>query len=59
MQRLACIHQVLGDREKDLERSKNAGVCIELAKSDMFWDIARLINDKVISMNDLEEFSDD
>ena len=25
----------------------------------MFWDIARLVNDKVISMNDLEEFSDD
>lgn len=35
------------------------GVCIELRKSDMFWDIAGLINDKVISMDDLEEFSND
>lgn len=25
----------------------------------MFWDIAGLIHDKVISMDDLEEFSDD
>ena len=38
---------------------KTPGVCIELRKSDMFWDIAGLINDKVISMDDLEEFSDD
>lgn len=38
---------------------KTPGVCIELTKSDMFWDIAGLINDKVISMDDLEEFSDD
>ena len=28
-----------------------------LRKSDMFWDIARLINDKVISIGDLEKFS--
>ena len=38
---------------------KTPGVCIELRKSDMFWDIAGLINDKVISMDDLEEFSND
>ena len=38
---------------------KRPGVCIELRKSSMFWDIAGLINDKVISMDDLEEFSDD
>jgi hypothetical protein len=25
----------------------------------MFWDIARLINDKVIAMDDLKEFSED
>ena len=25
----------------------------------MFWDIARLIQDKVVSTDDLEEFSDD
>lgn len=46
--------------EKRIKRdSKTPGVCIELRKSDMYWDIAGLINDKVISMDDLEEFSDD
>lgn len=46
--------------EKKIKRDrKKPGVCIELRKYDMFWDIARLINDKVISMDDLEEFSDD
>ena len=46
--------------EKRIKRDrKTPGVCIELRKSDMFWDIAGLIHDKVISMDDLEEFSDD
>ena len=46
--------------EKRIKRDrKTPGVCIELRKSDMYWDIAGLINDKVISMDDLEEFSDD
>ena len=45
--------------EKRIKRDRNTpGVCIELRKSDMFWDIAGLIHDKVISMDDLEEFSD-
>lgn len=45
--------------EKRIKRDrKTLGVCIELRKSDMFWDIAELIHDKVISMDDLEEFSD-
>ena len=45
--------------EKRITRDrKTLGVCIELRKSDMFWDIAGLINDRVISMDDLEEFSD-
>ncbi len=38
---------------------KRPGVRIELRKSSMFWDITGLINEKVISMDDLEEFSDD
>ena len=38
---------------------KTPGVCIQLSKSDMFWDIARLIHDGVITTDDLEEFSDD
>ena len=46
--------------EKMIKRDrKTPGVCIELRKSDMFWDIAGLVNDKVISMDDLEEFSND
>jgi len=45
--------------EKRIMRDrKNPGVCIELRKSDMFWEIAGLIHNKVISMDDLEEFSD-
>ena len=50
----------LWDKKKSIKRHKNTpGVCIELRKSDMFWDIARLIHDQVISEDDLEEFSDD
>ena len=48
------------EMEKRIKRDrKTPGVCIELRKADMFWDIAGLISDKVISMDDLEEFSDD
>ena len=48
------------EMEKRIKRDrKTPGVWIELRKSDMFWDIAGLINDKVILMDDLEEFSDD
>ena len=46
--------------EKRIKRDrKTPGVCIGLTKSDMFWDIAELINDKVILVDDLQEFSDD
>ncbi len=46
--------------EKRVKRDrKKPGVCIELRKSSLFWDIAELIHDKVISMDDLEGFSDD
>ena len=38
---------------------KKPGVCIELSKSDMFWDMARLVLDGVITMEDLADFSDD
>lgn len=48
------------EMEKRIKRDrKTPGICIELRKSNMFWDIARLIHDRVISMDDLEEFSDD
>lgn len=38
---------------------KSPGVCIQLRKSDMMWDIISLIHDGVINFDDLEEFSDD
>lgn len=48
------------EMEKKIKNDrKTPGVCIQLRKSDMFWDIARLIHDKVITIDDLEEFSDD
>lgn len=46
--------------EKRIKRDrKTPGVCIELRKSNMFWDIAQLIHDGVISMDDLQAFSED
>ncbi len=45
--------------EKRIKRDrKKPGICVELKRSSMFWDIAGLVYDKVISMDDLEEFSD-
>ncbi|SDB49933.1 multidrug transporter [Butyrivibrio sp. INlla16] len=38
---------------------KNPGVTMELRKSEVFWDIARLINDGVITTDDLEDFGDE
>ena len=59
VQRFACIYH-FWEIEKRIKRNrKTPCVCIELRKSDMFWDIAGLIHDKVISMDDREEFSDD
>ena len=38
---------------------KRPGVQLELNKSEMECDLARLIKDKVITMDDLAEFSDE
>ncbi|MFA9466882.1 MAG: multidrug transporter [Velocimicrobium sp.] len=38
---------------------KRPGVCIELNKSNMIFDIVSLINDGVISLENLDEFSDE
>ena len=47
------------EMEKRIRKDKKTpGVCIELSKSSMFWDVAQLISDEVISMEDLAEFSD-
>ena len=35
------------------------GVSIELRKKDMVFDLVRLINERVITFDDLEEFSDE
>jgi hypothetical protein len=38
---------------------KKSGVCIELSKSNMIFDIVSLINDGVINLENLDEFSDE
>lgn len=46
--------------EKRIKRDKkNPGVQIEVSKSEMFWDIIRLLRIGVISIEDLAEFSED
>ncbi len=38
---------------------KKPGVLLELRKSDAVWDIAILVRDKVITIDELEGFSED
>ena len=38
---------------------KHPGVVIQLRKSDAVWDIAYLVNEGVINMDELNGFSDD
>ncbi len=46
--------------EKRIKQDKKCpGVLIEMRKSSAIYDIVRLIGYKVISLDDLEEFSDD
>lgn len=46
--------------EKKIKQDKkHPGVCIELRKLDAIWDIAIFVKKKVITMDDLDEFSDD
>lgn len=46
--------------EKRIKRDrKNPGVLIELSKQDMPFDLIRLINEGVITVNDLDGFSDE
>ncbi len=56
--------QSASDKFWELERrikqdKKCPGVLIEMRKLSAIYDIARLIGDEVISLDDLEEFSDD
>jgi len=46
--------------EKRIKQDKKCpGVLIEMRKSSAIYDIVHLINDNVISLDDLEGFSDD
>ena len=38
---------------------KNPGVCIDLCKSDMPFDLIRLVHEGVITVSDLDDFSED
>ena len=41
------------------EDKRHPGVVMELKKSEVIWDIVRLIRLKVITYNDLSDFSDE
>ena len=41
------------------EDKRHPGVIMELSKSEVIWDIVRLIRLKVITYNDLSDFSDE
>lgn len=46
--------------EKRIKRDrKHPGVIIEMQKSEAVWDIATLVAQKVITIDDLEGFSED
>ena len=46
--------------EKKINKDKkNPGVMIELSKSEAIWDIAIMIKKKVITIDDLDGFSQD
>lgn len=45
--------------ERIKKDQKSPGVQIQMRKSTAYWDIAALVNDGAITMDDLDEFSDD
>lgn len=45
--------------ERIKKDKKNPGVLIEVRKSDALWDIAMFVGRKIITMEDLDGFSDD
>lgn len=45
--------------ERIKKDKKHPGVMIELRKSDALWDIAMFVNKKVITMDELDGFSED
>ena len=48
------------EMEKRIKQDKKTpGVCIELSKGEMMFDLIRLMKDGVIVFDDLDEFSDE
>ena len=45
--------------ERIKKDKKNPGVLIEVRKSDVLWDIAMFVQRKIITMDNLDGFSDD
>lgn len=41
------------------EDKKKAGVCVQMSRSEMMFQIMELLNDGAIQMSDLDEFSED
>lgn len=46
-------------KERIKKDKKNPGVLIEVHKSDAYWDIAMFVQHKIITMDDLVDFSED
>lgn len=48
------------DLEKRIRQDKKKpGVVIQMRRSSAYWDIATMVNDGTITLDDLDEFSDD
>ncbi len=48
------------EMEKRIKQDKKTpGVCIELSKGDMMFDLIRLMKAEVFAFDDLDEFSDE
>ena len=45
--------------ERIKKDKRHPGIVMELSKSEMIWDIVRLIRLKVITYDDLSDFSDE
>ena len=58
---IKSLHQInSGELEKRIKEDKrHPGVIMEISKPDVIWDIVRLIRLKVITYDDLSDFSDE
>ena len=58
-ERSCRIREILGSGKRIKEDKHHPGVIMELSKSEAIGDIVRLIRLKVITYDDLSEFSDE